>query len=160
MLPVNSDRAVAGTGESESFELEKLGQKYVVWSALYSVVLKEPMLMRWQRAVRTEVESLPATPHRIQLKRTKGWRMPPNSLKVDRSTKWGNPFKVEYKGTTLGLAVQSFKNVLDEFGEYQISSRTKVTIHDIKRELRGKNLACWCKSSEVCHADVLLEIAN
>ena len=56
------------------------------------------------------------------------------SLKVDRSTKWGNPFKVEYKGTTLGLAVQSFKNVLDEFGEYQISSRTKVTIDDIKRE--------------------------
>jgi hypothetical protein len=49
---------------------------------------------------------------------------------------------------------------LDEFGEYQISSRVKVTIDDIKRELRGKNLACWCKLSEVCHADVLLEIAN
>jgi hypothetical protein len=99
-------------------------------------------------------------PHRIQLRRTKGWRMPPNSLKVDRSTKWGNPFKVDYKGMTPELAVQSFKNVLDEFGEYQISSRTKVTIEDIKRELRGKNLACWCKSSEVCHADVLLELAN
>lgn len=30
---------------------------------------------------------------------------------------------------------------------------------EIKRELRGKNLACWCKASP-CHADVLLEIAN
>jgi hypothetical protein len=92
------------------------------------------MIIQWERAVRTEAETLAVKPHRIQLKRTKGWRMPPNSLKVDRSTKWGNPFKVEYKGTTLGLAVQSFKNVLDEFGEYQISSRTKVTIDDIKGE--------------------------
>jgi len=57
------------------------------------------------------------------------------------------------------LAVQSFK-MFWRIREYQISSRVKVTIDDIKQELRGKNLACWCKLSEVCHADVLLEIAN
>lgn len=33
-------------------------------------------------------------PKRIQLKRTKGWKMPPNTVKVDRTTKWGNPFYV------------------------------------------------------------------
>lgn len=27
-------------------------------------------------------------------------------------------------------------------------------------ELRGKNLACWCKPGDACHADVLLELAN
>jgi hypothetical protein len=27
-------------------------------------------------------------------------------------------------------------------------------------ELRGKNLACFCKIGEPCHADVLLELAN
>ncbi len=27
-------------------------------------------------------------------------------------------------------------------------------------ELRGKDLACWCKPDQPCHADVLLEIAN
>lgn len=27
-------------------------------------------------------------------------------------------------------------------------------------ELRGKNLACWCRMGESCHADVLLEMAN
>jgi hypothetical protein len=27
-------------------------------------------------------------------------------------------------------------------------------------ELRGKNLACWCKLDEACHADVLLRLAN
>lgn len=26
--------------------------------------------------------------------------------------------------------------------------------------LRGKNLACWCRLDQPCHADVLLEIAN
>src|SRR5690242_6951114 len=31
-------------------------------------------------------------PVRIQLKRTKGWRMPPNTVKVTRPGKWGNPF--------------------------------------------------------------------
>ena len=113
-----------------------------------------------QRDVRAKGEKRAMKPYRIQLKRTKGWRMPAKTVKVDRSTRWGNPFKVDYKGMTPELAVQSFKNVLDEFGEYQISSRVKVTIDDIKRELRGKNLACWCKLSEVCHADVLLEIAN
>lgn len=30
-------------------------------------------------------------PKRIRLSRAKGWRMPPNTVKVDRSTKWGNP---------------------------------------------------------------------
>jgi hypothetical protein len=28
------------------------------------------------------------------------------------------------------------------------------------RQLRGKNLACWCKPGQPCHADILLELAN
>jgi hypothetical protein len=31
-------------------------------------------------------------PIRIQRKRTKGWRMPPNTVYVGRPTRWGNPF--------------------------------------------------------------------
>ena len=38
-------------------------------------------------------------PKRIQLRRRKGWRMPPNTKKVDRTTKWGNPFVVGQHGT-------------------------------------------------------------
>jgi hypothetical protein len=30
----------------------------------------------------------------------------------------------------------------------------------IRAELAGKNLACWCKPGEPCHADVLLALAN
>ena len=46
------------------------------------------------------------------------------------------------------------------------------TLREIRAELRGRNLACWCKApvydtegtivrpGDPCHADVLLEIAN
>jgi len=34
------------------------------------------------------------------------------------------------------------------------------SIDEIRADLGGKNLACFCKAGEPCHADVLLEIAN
>ena len=36
----------------------------------------------------------------------------------------------------------------------------KVTADEIRSELAGKDLACWCPLDQPCHADVLLEIAN
>lgn len=36
----------------------------------------------------------------------------------------------------------------------------KVTTDDIRAELAGRDLACWCPLDQPCHADVLLEIAN
>ena len=38
-------------------------------------------------------------PQRIQLRRIKGWRIPPNTIKVDRSGDWGNPFEEDVHGT-------------------------------------------------------------
>ena len=38
------------------------------------------------------------TPRRIQLRRTKGWRMPPNTVRVSRPSKWGNPYRVGQRG--------------------------------------------------------------
>ncbi|WP_458683641.1 DUF4326 domain-containing protein [Prescottella equi] len=35
-----------------------------------------------------------------------------------------------------------------------------VSIDEVRRELAGRDLACWCPVSLPCHADVLLEIAN
>lgn len=34
------------------------------------------------------------------------------------------------------------------------------TIDAARANLRGKNLACWCKQGDPCHADVLLKLAN
>jgi hypothetical protein len=31
---------------------------------------------------------------------------------------------------------------------------------DMRAELRGHNLACWCRPGTPCHADVLIELAN
>lgn len=102
-------------------------------------------------------------PERVQLRRTKGWRMPPNTVKVDRSTKWGNPFHVHGDGypMTNELAVSLFRSQIAKEGGYIAPrQRTVTTVEDIKRELRGKNLACWCAEGEPCHANVLIEVAN
>ena len=78
--------------------------------------------------------------------------MPPGTVKVDRSTKWGNPFLVSEMGRT--AAVAEFKSWL------QTNPEGQDLLARAKRELRGKNLACWCPLSEPCHAEVLLEIIN
>lgn len=49
-------------------------------------------------------------PQRIQLSRAKGWRMPANTVKVDRSTRWGNPFdfrKSDYCWTALSFGCRA-----------------------------------------------------
>lgn len=103
-------------------------------------------------------------PDRIQLSRAKGWRMPPDTIKVDRSTKWGNPFKPgdiymtgPKQGQQLGAAgaVRAFRNALEND-----MRRGGGTARPLLAQLRGKNLACWCKPGDPCHADVLLELAN
>lgn len=98
------------------------------------------------------------TPVRVQLSRQKGWRMPPNTVKVDRSTRWGNPDRAEVIGAD--LAVKMFRRRFDPDGG-GIGPITAIIDRDvIRRELRGKNLACWCRLDAPCHADVLLELAN
>lgn len=39
-------------------------------------------------------------------------------------------------------------------------SPVRVTADDVRRELAGKDLACWCPVGQPCHGDVLLEVAN
>ena len=105
-------------------------------------------------------------PERIQLKRTKGWRMPPNTQKVDRTTRWGNPWTVEECGNA-EEAVRRFRAAVIGFhsnGSFcppqaaEGSTIGEIIAH--AHELRGKNLACWCRIGAPCHADVLLELAN
>lgn len=104
-------------------------------------------------------------PERVQLRRAKGWRMPPNTVKVDRTTKWGNPFIVGADGMQaecvlyfellLGGAIHmSSKAGYEALGAYLGMAQRD------HAELRGKNLACWCKPGSPCHADVLLRLAN
>lgn len=102
-------------------------------------------------------------PERIQLSRQRGWRMPQNTVKVDRTTEWGNPFDWKDLADQLGRdqaqahAVETYRRWLA--GEVQ-GPRPPPLGMEIQSALRGKNLACWCKAGTACHADVLLEIAN
>jgi len=41
-----------------------------------------------------------------------------------------------------------------------LAGRLSVTVDDAKRELRGRDVACYCPLDEPCHADVLLRVAN
>lgn len=115
-----------------------------------------------------------AIPMRVQRKRTKGFRLPPNTVSVCRPGKFGNPFKPDecraagYKGTDLEIkkcCVLAFREWLcDKDGSLNWqgdkADQAKAAILDGLESLRGKNLACFCKLDEPCHADVLLELAN
>ncbi len=103
-------------------------------------------------------------PVRIQLSRKKGWRMPPNTVKVDRSTKWGNPFIVGVHGTRASCArlyrYLAAGMIPLSFVNRNARHRTRKAMETAQQILRGKNLACWCPLDQLCHADVLLDIAN
>jgi len=47
------------------------------------------------------------------------------------------------------------------YREDLLGGRLAITVTDVRRELRGLDLACYCPlDDEPCHADVLLVIAN
>jgi len=86
---------------------------------------------------------------RIERKRTKGWRMPPNGRYVGRRTRWGNPYEVGNKEGeyTLSEALERYEAWLD--GKLAEDP-------SFLDPLVGKDLACWCHLNEDCHADILL----
>jgi hypothetical protein len=105
-----------------------------------------------------EIRAGEMKPKRIQRKRTKGWKMPPNTVYVGRPTKWGNPYTMH---STPKLSREGRQAVVDNFraiiwANQQGAERFRKPIN----ELRGKDLACWCPLDQPCHADVLLELAN
>ncbi len=55
--------------------------------------------------------------------------------------------------------VALFREYLDATN-YQTDRMGYPPLEEIRAELRGKDLACWCPLDGPCHADVLLEIAN
>ena len=120
-------------------------------------------------------------PIRIQLRRAKGFRLQEFSaaqnglpaVKVDRSTKFGNPFTqagcrdAGITGSDTEIAarcVSAFRVWLGrhwrENWDGEESGHRRARLLAGISSLRGKNLACWCALDQPCHADALLEIAN
>ena len=96
------------------------------------------------------------TPLRITLSRKKGWKMPPNTVKVCRPGTWGNPFHWQDCADALG-EVEAKYDAVRAYARWIAENKT---LTKLIPTLRGKNLACWCKQSEPCHAAVLLRLAN
>ena len=69
------------------------------------------------------------------------------AIYVGRPSRWGNPFRIGRDGTR--------EEVIRKFRD----SLTEQDLIEIRHDLRGANLGCWC-APKACHADVLLEIAN
>lgn len=93
-------------------------------------------------------------PRRIQRRRVRGWRLPPNTIYVGRGTKWGPPWVPAH-----------FWWATDRAQACVEAYRYTVVRHlyrnpDWLAPLQGKHLACYCALDQPCHADVLLELAN
>ena len=105
-------------------------------------------------------------PIRVRLSRQKGWRLPPNTVKVDRTTKWGNPFQAGKEAALAGG--RKVEDRRHAFVLYRsVAFDNALLVEAAQAELKGKNLACWCPyfdpkypHEDICHAAVLLEIAN
>lgn len=115
-------------------------------------------------------------PQRIQRKRTRGWRMPPDTVYVGRPTRWGNPF-YPGSGMSMGGVTENGSLIFPCATRARCVHWYAIRLEDIRQvrpeeidallaPLRGKNLACWCPLIDTdgqpvpCHADVLLRLAN
>ncbi len=121
------------------------------------------------------------TPIRLQLSRRKGFNLQKAShavnglpaVNVARPSMWGNPFPwqgpwIERQARRLGYgdddagcrraSVELYRRwtaggIAHPAGIAPPSKEELAT-------LRGKNLACWCRLDQPCHAVVLLALAN
>ena len=107
--------------------------------------------------------------------------MPAGAIYVGRPTRWGNPFRVTRSSNYHGIPGSWF--VLDELGrayhpeqDTQDSARQRavdlfaatlsdredasLSLQQVRAELAGHDLVCWCPTTSPCHADVLLAVAN
>lgn len=87
----------------------------------------------------------------MQRGREKGFVKPPNTVYVGRPTEWGNPYVVGKHAFNNHEAVKMYT-------EYFM--KNTFLQNRAKRVLAGKNLMCWCKLDEPCHADFLLGFVN
>ena len=69
-------------------------------------------------------------------------------VKIDRTTKWGNPFKITKKMSREDSIIQYENWILKQHSLLlQLPS------------LKGKRLGCWCRP-DACHGDVLVKLAD
>lgn len=106
-------------------------------------------------------------PERVQMTRHRPWRPEhPDAVIVDRRTRWGNPFRApdwQDRAMARSWAVEQFRAWLRARNTGALTPvEARITYPDpgqVRGELAGRDLACWCPLGQPCHADVLLAVA-
>ena len=106
-------------------------------------------------AYREPLFSMP--PHRFQLSRRRGWRIPEGGVSCARPHRYGNPFIV---ATPKNGGNISREQAVAMFRSALLDGRLQFSVNEVRRELRSRPLGCWCSLNDACHVDVLLEVAN
>lgn len=103
----------------------------------------------------------------VQQRRTKGWRKPEGAVSVVRGTEWGNPFRVgSIVEATLPGGATTFVTVTPHIAVELFKAWLPATYGEgiygqIRRELGGKTLMCYCPPGvHECHADFLADVAE
>lgn len=69
-------------------------------------------------------------------------------VRIDRKTKWGNPFQIGVDGTR--------DEVIKKYSDWIVNQEH---LMNSLPELTGKKLGCWCRPKS-CHGDVLARLAD
>jgi Domain of unknown function (DUF4326) len=94
-----------------------------------------------------------AMPRRVQLRRTKDWRKPEGAIVVSRPSRRGNRYRIGNPDVPdATTAVRLYEQWLRTLPPEESAT--------LLAPLRGKDLACWCPLTELCHAATLLRLAN
>jgi hypothetical protein len=83
-------------------------------------------------------------------------RVPPGTVRVDRTTQWGN--RISFLNHATAKA-EDYAIAVARYKAWAIKPEQAEWREEVKLALKGKDLACWCKPN-ACHADILHEIAN
>lgn len=99
--------------------------------------------------------------------------MPLNTVKIDRSTKWGNRYAVrrvrdafvggwlwEIEDTAGDSEINTMFYTREEAVEASLVLFREYAKSIDATCLAGQDVACWCKQDAPCHGDIWLEIAN
>lgn len=104
--------------------------------------------------------------HVISLRwKKKGKDIVGERVKIDRSTRWGNPFvsrfHMRYAFGVIHVddPVAAYKAWLNGTAFTKLEQKRRNEILEKVGELKGKVLMCWCKPRP-CHGDVLAEMAE
>lgn len=100
-------------------------------------------------------------PIRVRLSRKEGYEKPDNTVVVTRPGRFGNPFRLGVHTIIMDHGHERFATRAECVEAFRADALARPEfVKQIRDELRGKNIACWCELSQSCHGDVLLEIAN